>query len=432
MSNQKSLSERDREAVWHPFTAVRQDTLNIGLKGGEGSYLIAENGERYLDAIGSWWVNLHGHAHPDISKAVADQASKLEHAIFAGFTHEGAVELAERLLKHMPEDHSHIFYSDNGSTAVEVGIKLAIQYWYNQGENRKRIIAIDGSYHGDTFGAMSVGERGVFTQPFDSYLFEVDFIDFPEQGLEEKVFEQFSALCEKGDVAAFVFEPLVQGTAGMRVYSSKLLDRMMAKCKELGIITIADEVMTGFGRTGTFLAVDQIKNKPDLIALSKGLTGGYLAMGATSCASFLREAFWEENAGQYPERRRFLHGHSYTGNPLACAAGLASLDLTEDSSTQENIDRISDGHSNFKIDFSGLKGVKEIRHKGVILAVEFESGNGEGYFDSLRERLYDHFIERKILMRPLGNVAYILPPYCITNEELKMCYDAIIEFSEKM
>lgn len=432
MSNQESLSKRDREAVWHPFTAVRQDTLNIGLKGGDGSYLIAENGERYLDAIGSWWVNLHGHVHPDISKAVADQAVKLEHAIFAGFTHEGAVDLAERLLEHMPEDHSHIFYSDNGSTAVEVAIKLAIQYWYNQGEKRTRIIAIDGSYHGDTFGAMSVGERGVFTQPFDPYLFGVDFIDFPERGSEEEVFDQFCQICDKGDVAAFVFEPLVQGTAGMRIYSAELLDRMMAKCKELEIITIADEVMTGFGRTGTFLAVDQIDHNPDLIALSKGLTGGYLAMGATSCASFLREAFWEENAGQYPERRRFLHGHSYTGNPLACAAGLASLDLTEAASTQENIDRISERHSSFKTEFSGSKGVSEIRHIGVILAVEFESGNGEGYFDSLRERLYDHFIERKILMRPLGNVAYILPPYCITNEELEMCYSAIIEFSEQM
>lgn len=432
MSNSRSLSERDREVVWHPFTAVRQDTLNIGLKGGEGVYLIAENGDRYLDAIGSWWVNLHGHAHPDISKAVANQAAKLEHAIFAGFTHEGAVELAERLLKHMPNAHSHIFYSDNGSTAIEVAIKLAIQYWYNQGEKRKRIIAIDGSYHGDTFGAMSVGERGVFTEPFDPYLFGVDFIDFPEAGMEDKVFDQFCALCEKGDVAAFVFEPLVQGTAGMRVYSSDLLDKMMAKCKEMGIISIADEVMTGFGRTGTFLAADQIKNQPDLIALSKGLTGGYLAMGATSCAAFLRDAFWEENAGQYPERRRFLHGHSYTGNPLACAAALASMDLTEDPTTQRNIDRISNLHSIFKQKHTGLKGVKEIRHKGVILAVEFESGNGEGYFDSLRERLYDHFIERKILMRPLGNVAYILPPYCITDQELEMCHDAIVEFSEMM
>ncbi len=432
MKNSKSLSERDRQVVWHPFTAVKEDSYNIGLVRGEGSYLIAEDGQRYLDAIGSWWVNLHGHAHPAISKAVADQAAKLEHAIFAGFTHAGAVELAERLLTHMPPEHSHIFYSDNGSTAVEVAIKMAIQYWHNMGEERTRIIAIDGSYHGDTFGAMSVGERGVFTKPFDAYLFEVDFIDFPGLDSEEHVFEQFKTYCENGDVAAFVFEPLVQGTAGMRVYSAELLDRLLDYCKQNGIITIADEVMTGFGRTGTFLAVDQIRNKPDLIALSKGLTGGYMAMGATSCAAFLQQAFWEENAGQFPERRRFLHGHSYTGNPLACAAALASLDITEDPATQKNIARISTHHASFKSAHTELKGVKEIRHKGVILAVEYETGDGRGYFDSLRDRSYAHFIDRGILMRPLGNVAYILPPYCITDQELQHCYDAIVAFSDTM
>ena len=427
-----SLSERDRKVVWHPFTAVKEDTRNIGLVGGEGAYLIAEDGTRYLDAIGSWWVNLHGHAHPEISKAVAEQAHKLEHAIFAGFTHEGAVELAEKLLTHMPEDHSHIFYSDNGSTAVEVALKMAVQYWFNQGEKRKRIIAIDGSYHGDTFGAMSVGERGVFTEPFDPYLFEVEFADFPEQGTEDEIFRQFEVICEKGDVAAFIFEPLVQGVAGMRVYSAQLLDRMIAHCKQHGIITIADEVMTGFGRTGTFLAVDQTENKPDLIALSKGLTGGYLAMGVTSCAQFLHKAFWEDDAGEYPERRRFLHGHSYTGNPLACAVGLASLDITESLETEENIDRIASNHEAFKNSNPTLKGVKEIRTKGVILAVEFEDAGGAGYFDPLRDRLYDHFLSKGILMRPLGNVAYILPPYCITNAELESCYRAIIEFSENL
>lgn len=427
----KSTIERDRESVWHPFTAVRQDTRNIALVGGDGAYLIAENGDRYLDAIGSWWVNLHGHSHPYISQKVAEQAATLEHAIFAGFTHEGAVELAERLLTHMPDHHSKIFYSDNGSTAVEVGVKLAIQYWFNKGEKqRKTVIAIDGSYHGDTFGAMSVGERGVFTDPFDPFLFNVKFIDFPENGTEEAVFRQFCEIVESDRVACFVFEPLVQGVAGMKVYSPDFLDRLMVKAKEHGVITIADEVMTGFSRTGTFLAVDQIENKPDLIALSKGLTGGYMAMGATSCADFLYKAFWEDPNIPDPETRRFLHGHSFTGNPITCAAALASLDLLEQDATRHHVQRIQESHEKNLRRFSNLNGVKKARSKGVILAVEFESAEQDGYFAPLRDRLYDHFIERKILMRPLGNVIYILPPYCISNEDLERCYAAIEEFSE--
>lgn len=430
--SEKSITERDREAVWHPFTAVKQDTRNIALVGGDGTDLIDEKGERYLDAIGSWWVNLHGHCNPYISQKVAAQASKLEHAIFAGFTHQGAVELAERLLTHMPEEHSKIFFSDNGSTAVEVGVKLAIQYWFNQGEKqRKTVVAIDGSYHGDTFGAMSIGERGVFTEPFDPFLFNVKFIDFPDAGKEDEVFKQFSEMVESGEVACFIFEPLVQGVSGMKVYSAEFLDRLMAKAKEHGVITIADEVMTGFGRTGTFLATDQTENKPDLIALSKGLTGGYMAMGATSCADFLHKAFWENPNIPNPETRRFLHGHSFTGNPITCAAALASLDLMEQDSTWVDIQRIESSHRENAGRFENLDGVKAVRTKGVILAVEFESSEQDGYFAPLRDRLYDHFIERKILMRPLGNVIYILPPYCITAEELERCYSGIEEFSRQ-
>lgn len=421
-----SWRENDQNAVWHPFTAVNSDTVNVPIVRGEGAWLVDADGKRYLDAISSWWVNLHGHAHPYIAKRVSEQVHKLEHVMFAGFTHEPAVELAVRLLEKMPAQFTKVFYSDNGSTAVEVALKMAFQYWFNQGKPRRKVIALEDAYHGDTFGAMAVGGRGVFSEPFDPFLFEVEFIPTPVHGSESDSLSKLSQLIEEDDIASFIYEPLVQGTAGMRVYSATVLDKMIAMCKAKGIVVIADEVMTGFGRTGSMFAMDQCAEKPDLISLSKGITGGFLPMGVTVCTDAMHRSFWGE--GTEGKLKTFLHGHSYTGNPLACAAGCASLDLMEKDETWKNINRIEQQHSKFAQEAADLSGVAAVRHKGTILAVEYQTGAETSYFNSLRDRLYDFFMMRGIILRPLGNIIYIIPPYCTTEEELEMVYGAIREF----
>jgi adenosylmethionine-8-amino-7-oxononanoate aminotransferase len=347
--------------------------------------------------------------------------------MFAGFTHKPAVELAERLLAKLPAQFSKVFYSDNGSTAVEVALKMAFQYWHNEDSPRKRVIALEDAYHGDTFGAMAVGGRGVFSEPFDPFLFDVDFIPAPVPGHEDEAMSKLSAVLAKGDVAAFIFEPLVMGTAGMQVYSPEMLDRMVALCRSQGVIIIADEVMTGFGRTGSFFATDQCEHRPDLICLSKGITGGFLPLGATICTDALHRSFWVRDDAK-GRLRTFLHGHSYTANPMACAAAVASLDLMERDDTQASILRIAERHMAFAKVASGLEGVRAVRHKGVILAIEYTSPQQTGYFNSLRDKLYDHFMGEGIVLRPLGNIIYILPPYCITDAELDMVYDAIRRF----
>jgi adenosylmethionine-8-amino-7-oxononanoate aminotransferase len=421
---------RDRDSVWHPFTAITHDSENIPIVRAEGVWLHAADGKRYMDAISSWWVNLHGHAHPYIAQRVAEQAATLEHVMFAGFTHEPAVELASRLLGHLPAQYSKVFYSDNGSTAVEVALKMAFQYWFNEDAPRTRVIALEDAYHGDTFGAMAVGGRGVFTEPFDPFLFHVDFILAPVPGREEEALARLEALLLKGDVASFIFEPLVLGTAGMQVYSAAVLDRMIALCQKHGVLTIADEVMTGFGRTGTLFATDQCTHRPDLICLSKGITGGFLPMGVTICTEAIYKAFWLRDDAK-GRMRTFLHGHSYTANPMACAAAVASLDLLEQDTTWDSIRRITAKHEEFSHEALKLNGVAAVRHKGVILAIEYRTPQHTGYFNSLRDRLYDHFMQRGIVLRPLGNIIYILPPYCITDQELDTIYQAIRAFDHE-
>jgi len=420
-------ASRDRDSVWHPFTAITHDSENIAIERAEGVWLYATDGRRYMDAIASWWVNLHGHANPYIAAKVATQASQLEHVMFAGFTHQPAVELASRLLGHLPTQYSKVFYSDNGSTAVEVALKMAFQFWHNEDVPRKRVIALEGAYHGDTFGAMAVGGRGVFSEPFDPFLFEVDFIPVPTKGKEEESLIRLEQLLQRGDVASFIFEPLVQGTAGMQMYAASVLDTMIGMCQRHGVLTIADEVMTGFGRTGTMFATDQCNNRPDLICLSKGITGGFLPMGVTICSDAIYKAFWLRDDAK-GRMRTFLHGHSYTANPMACAAAIASLDLLELDETWVSIARIAACHEAFAQEAAQLNGVAAVRHKGVILAIEYHSLQLTGYFNSLRDRLYDYFMSHGIVLRPLGNVIYILPPYCITDAELETIYTAIRAF----
>jgi adenosylmethionine---8-amino-7-oxononanoate aminotransferase len=420
---EKSLAERDRAVIWHPYTQMKTADSPVGIVKGEGAYLIAEDGTRYLDAVSSWWVNLHGHAHPYIAAKVAQQLHTLEHIIFAGFTHEPAVELAERLLKILPSNQSRIFYSDNGSTAVEVAIKMCHQYWANIGKPRKKIVAFRNAYHGDTFGAMAVSGRSAFTAAFETLLFDVEFIDTPTESNITDLKNQLAILSP--EVSSFIYEPLVQGSGGMLMYEATYLDELLACCRAHGIFAIADEVMTGFGRTGRLFASDYLLNQPDIVCLSKGLTGGTMALGVTSCSQQIYDAFLSDD-----KLKTLFHGHSFTANPVACAASLASMDLTLSDETFRAIDRITKRHQHFAATVSGHRKLRDVRQTGTILAFEWETEGNSSYFSSLRDNLYKFFLDAGIILRPLGNILYILPPYCISDEELDLIYSKIEEALE--
>jgi len=420
----KTLAERDQDLIWHPYTQMQNAPAPIPIIRGEGIFLIAEDGKKYIDAVSSWWVNIHGHAHPYIAKKVSEQLSTLEHVIFAGFTHPGAIELAERLISILPESQSKVFYSDNGSTAVEVALKMCFQYWSNQSKEKTKVLAFNNSYHGDTFGAMAVSGRSAFTKPFEKLLFDVEFLDLPNLNNLNEIKSQISA--SASEVSAFIFEPLVQGAGGMQMYEAEYLDELIKHCKNNGILTIADEVMTGFGRTGKLFASDHLSEKADLMCFSKGLTGGTMALGVTTCTSVIFEAFLSDN-----KLKTLFHGHSFTANPIACAAALASMDILLEPETLANIERITSSHQAFNKRISIHPKVKCIRQTGTILALEWATMGETTYFNNLRDILYNFFLEQGIILRPLGNIIYIMPPYCITNEQLDYIYKKIEEALER-
>jgi adenosylmethionine-8-amino-7-oxononanoate aminotransferase len=419
-----SLSERDARVIWHPYTQMKNAQLPVAIVRGEGVYLYDEQGKRYIDAVSSWWVNLHGHAHPYIARKVAEQLNTLEHVIFAGFTHRPAVELAEKLLQILPGNPSRIFYTDNGSTAVEVALKMAIQYWHNQGRQKHTFIAFEQAYHGDTFGSMSISARSAFTAPFDPLLFEVISIPVPQAGREEESLKALeAAIQEHGEnIAAFIFEPLVLGTGGMLMYEPSALDALLERCRQHHILSIADEVMTGFGRTGRLFACDHLSQPPDIICLSKGITGGTMALGVTSCTEAVYEAFLSDD-----KLKTLFHGHSYTANPVACAASLASYDLITSRETGEAISRIHAQHRRFAEKLAACQGVKNIRLQGTILAFDVRQEEGVSYFHPVRDELYAYFLKEGVILRPLGNTLYIMPPYCISDEDLNVIYGLILK-----
>lgn len=412
------LSERDQLVIWHPFTQQKDRQLPIPIVRGSGSILYTEDEQAYIDAISSWWVTLHGHGHPYIAEKIYKQALALEQVIFAGFTHEPAVRLAERLLPLLPGDFKRIFYSDNGSTSTEVAIKMAIQFWWNREQKtRKKILAFNNAYHGDTFGAMSVSDRSVFTLAFHDLLFEVLFIDTPTP---ENIDQLLSIVQENGtEIAAFIYEPLVQGAGGMKMYDAILMDQLLAAVKQEQIICIADEVMTGFGRTGKFFASEYMKHKPDIICLSKGLTGGTMALGVTACSDNIYQAYVTDD-----KYKTFFHGHSFTANPLACTAALASLDLFEQNNCLQVVQEITNALHNFKDEISSSRGIKNIRQLGTILAFELQTGKDE-YLNNISSVITDLAIKNGVYLRPLGNTVYLMPPYCITKQELERTYEVI-------
>lgn len=415
-----SLAKRDEKVIWHPYTQMKNPLPHIPVVRGQGVYLFAEDGKKYIDAVSSWWVNIHGHAHPYIAEKVGEQLRTLEHVIFAGFTHEPAVQLAERLLPLLPGDQTKVFYSDNGSTAVEVALKMCLQYWSNTSKARTKIIAFKEAYHGDTFGAMSVSGRSIFTDPFNALLFDVEFIDLPNAGNIEQLKSRINYL--SNEVACFIFEPMVLGASGMLMYEAAYLDQLMECCQKHGILTIADEVMTGFGRTGRYFSCEALQNRPDIFCLSKGLTGGTMPLGLTTCNNRIFNAFLSDD-----KLKTLYHGHSFTANPVACAAALASLDILLEPDTLLNIKRISDSHYAFAVKIEGHPKLKNIRQTGTILAMEWQTGTDTSYLNGLRNQLYLYFLERGIVMRPLGNILYILPPYVISNEDLEYIYQTILQ-----
>jgi adenosylmethionine-8-amino-7-oxononanoate aminotransferase len=414
-----SLINRDQHVIWHPYTQMKDAQAPIPIVRGEGVYLFDENGNKLIDAVSSWWVNIHGHANPHIAKKVSAQLNQLEHVIFAGFTHEPAVSLAERLLPLLPGKQEKIFYSDNGSTAVEVALKMCLQYWHNNGFlNKKKVLAFKDAYHGDTFGAMSVSGRSIFTDSFKDMLFDVEFIDLPTKNNISDLKSHISAL--SSTLACFIFEPLVLGAGGMQMYEAQYLDELLASCAAGDVLTIADEVMTGFGRTGTYFACEQLKNHPDIFCLSKGLTGGTMPMGVTSCNAKIFEAFFSDD-----RLKTLYHGHSFTANPVACAASLASLDLLLEEKTLANIKRIAARHTKFAQSISGNPKLRTIRQTGTIIALEWETGDHTSYLSTWRDKLYNFFLKKGIILRPLGNIIYILPPYVISDDDLSYIYQTI-------
>lgn len=436
MLNCEILITTDQRNIWHPFSAIYANnnymhTPNILITQGKGAILYDQNQKKYIDAISSWWVNLHGHGNKQIAKAIYQQATTLEQVIFAGFTHMPAINLSVELLHLLGMNMSKIFFSDNGSTAVEVALKMALQYFSNKGiQHKTKIIALQNSYHGDTFGAMSVSARSEFTQAFNNKLFtEVIYLPFPTPQNEQSVYQQLQAILQTETVAAFIFEPLLQGTAGMQIYEPHILNNLMHLCLQYNALLIADEVLTGFGRTGKHFACHYLQHSPHIICLSKGLTGGFMPMGITACQQFIFEAFASHIETDIAQKT-FFHGHSYTANPLACAAALQSIKLLLQPTCQQAIQYISQQNKEMVQKLQTHPCVLNARSIGTILAITLQTNTNtlNPYFNNIKKIAYEYALQNGVLLRPLGNVIYSMPPYCITPTQLQKVYSVIQNF----
>jgi adenosylmethionine-8-amino-7-oxononanoate aminotransferase len=422
----------DRDHVWHPYTQMKLVPEAVPVRSASGSFLELENGRSVIDAISSWWVTLHGHAHPAVAEAIAQQSRTLEQVIFAGFTHEPAARLAHELVQISPPGLDRVFFSDDGSTAVEVALKLCLQYWKLRGEERSLFVAIEHAYHGDTFGAMSVSARGPFTSAFERHLFSVTHLPFPEPprdgseqlSSEEVLFlKELETVIKSGIVAGFIYEPLLLGSGGMLIWRAAVLEKALTIAAHYDIPTIADEVLTGFGRTGKMFASQYVAHSPTIMTLSKGLTAGFLPMGVTMASAAMYDAFLSEDRS-----RTFFHGHSYTGNPVSCAAGLASLGVFHQEPVFERIERISEYHREHGPSLASRHAMN-FRQIGTIAAFEPESKGGYLAGDPIGT--WRFALDRGVLLRPLGDVLYVLPPYSTSNDDLDRIYEVLSEVFER-
>lgn len=420
-----------RSAVWHPFTQHGLDEPTPLVDRAEGAILHTRDGRRVIDAISSWWVTTHGHCHPRIAAAIAAQAGQLDQLIFAGWTHEPGERLAAELVAMMPFNDAgaqlpYVFYSDSGSTAVEVALKMALGFWANRGQFRHRILVLEHSYHGDTIGAMSVGARGVFNRPYAPLLFDVGTIPFPRAGAEQATLDALALACETQQPAAFIVEPLVLGAGGMLMYSPAVLREMRAICTAHGVLFIADEVMTGWGRTGTLLACEQAGIVPDLLCLAKGLTGGALPLAVTLASEAIYDAHYSTD-----RTKTFYHSSSYTANPIACAAALANLAIWREEPVLDRIALLAERQKAARAMLGGIAGVVNARVCGTILAVDYAmADNDAGYLSALGPRLKAFFQSRDLLLRPLGNTVYVMPPYCIAADDLARVHGALADAAD--
>ncbi len=415
-----TLLEKDQKYIWHPYTQHKTAALPVVIKSGNGALLYDIDGKEYIDAIASWWVNPFGHSNKFIADAIYKQLTTLEHVLFGGFTHEPAIQVSEQLLALMPNNQQKVFFSDNGSTAVEVAIKVAFQYFFNQNSKKTTLIAFEDAFHGDTFAAMAASGISFYTQAFAEMFLNVIRIPVPTKGKEQESYDSLRSVIDTYEVSAFIFEPLVLGAAGMVMYEPETLDKLIEICKKNNVLTIADEVMTGFGKTGKIFACDYLQNQPDMMCVSKALTGGTIPMAITTFTQEVFDAFYSDDIN-----KALFHGHTFTANPTGCAAALASFELLQTEEIQNNIQYINQRHLEFEARIKGHSKVLTTRVLGVIFALEIHSPQDEQYYGSMRNKLYNFFIDNGVVLRPVGNIVYILPPYIITDNQLDKIYKTI-------
>ena len=406
--------------IWHPFTQHKIFPEALEVERAEGVYLYTRDGRRIIDGISSWWINIHGHCHPKIVAAVQKAAAEIDQVIFAGFTHKPAEDLAAKLMTLTGDNLTRVFFSDSGSTSVEVALKMAVGYWHNEGRPRKTIIALEHGYHGDTFGTMAAGARSVYNAAYDPFLFDVVHVPFPEGDGNNTLLALANILSERAhDIAAFIAEPLVLGAGGMMMYDAAVLRGIYDLCRDHDVFFIADEVMTGWGRTGTRWACDQAGFTPDILCSSKGLTGGYLPLAVTLCSERIYQGFYSDDRA-----KTFFHSSSFTGNAIACAAALASLELWEEEPVEQRIKDVTRWHGEMRPALEARSDTANFRQTGTIMAFDVVDERA-GYLSDIGPRLHKYYLDHEVLLRPLGNTVYILPPYCIARDELARIYDVI-------
>lgn len=413
-----SLKIRDQKHLWHPLTQHKLHPEAIAITKAKGCVLTDEDGNDYIDAIASWYTCMYGHCNNYIISKVQQQMQQLDQVVFSGFTHKPAVELSEKLIKILPENQNKLFFSDNGSTSVDVAIKMAFQYHFNQGNKRTTLIAFENGFHGDTFGAMSVSGLSVYNGPFEDFFLEVKRIPTPNGYNHQEIIEKLKTISSNHNIAAFIYEPLVQGASAMKMHTIDGLNDILKFCKTHNIITIADEVMTGFGKTGKHFASEYMEVKPDIMCLSKALTAGLLPMAITSCSQTIFDAFYSDDIA-----KGLFHGHTYSANPLACTAAIAGIELLQSKDIQDNIARIIASHKSFNKRIKSHPKVKATRQTGVIYALDLNIEMSR--YGNLRDKLFSFFMENGVFLRPLGNTIYILAPYTITPKQLEKVYKSI-------
>lgn len=415
-----SLQERDKKHLWHPLKQHQLNPESLAIVKAKDCILTDENGNEYIDAIASWYTCMYGHCNDFITSRVYKQMQQLDQVMFSDFTHEPAVKLSEELIKILPAGQNKIFFNDNGSTAVEASIKMALQYYYNKGEKRSVFIAFENGFHGDTFGAMGVSGLSVYNGPFEDFLIDVKRIPTPDGTNQEEIINLLEGYVSNNKIAGFIYEPLLQGAAGMKIHDAAGLNEILKFCKNQKVLTIADEVMTGFGKTGKNFASEFMDTKPDIICLSKALTAGLLPMAITSCTQEIYDAFLSDDIS-----KGFFHCHTYSANPVACAAAIAGIELLQSVEIQKNIKEIIASHKTFNERIKDHPKVKSTRQLGVVFAIDLNTNNER--YGGLRDKLLKFFMDRGVFLRPLGNTIYIQVPYVITKKELEKVYKTIEE-----